>query len=285
MSKGKPSKSSGRSKARSSISWIFLALVFIIVITFLCYAGQAWTKQSETQNNSGTLTMSSHVPHDGTLYTQGIFFYDQNTYYESGGLYGQSRIQKVSFPDGIVLKQYTFPKEIFGEGITLVNNTIYMFTWKEHKGYKFDLDLNLLEEFTFSTRTGEGWGMTYDGISIVVSDGSNSIMFWDPNTLKETKRISVHYQSGKTVGYLNELEYINGYIYANVYYQEIIVKINPLDGQVEQILDLSSLRPLLGDNSGYSAEVLNGIAYDGVNDTIWITGKRWSKMFGMKYQI
>lgn len=210
-------------------------------------------------------------PHDADAFTQGLVF-DNGYLYEGTGLYGGSTLRRVDLATGLVLQSYALPKQYFGEGITIVGEKIVQLTWQSNKGFVYDKQsFALLSEFTYPT---EGWGITYDGFRLIMSDGTSTLYFMDPETFEVTGQISVH-DSGP-VERLNELEYINGRIYANVWLTDKIAVINPQSAQVEAWIDLNGLEssPNLDPNS-----VLNGIAYDPGADRLFLTGKLWPHLY------
>lgn len=210
-------------------------------------------------------------PHDRNAFTQGLEFH--NGYlYESTGLNGQSSLRKVELRTGRVLQIHRLPQEYFAEGITLFGNRIYQLTWQN--GVCFVYNLNNFRQETQFRYYGEGWGLTNDGKYLIMSDGSETITFRDPETFAEVRKITVRAQ-GKPVKNLNELEYIDGEIWANIWYSDMIARIDPQTGIVKAWVDMEGL-PV--PNRG-SEEVLNGIAYDRQNKRIFVTGKNWSKLF------
>ncbi len=216
-------------------------------------------------------------PHDQKAFTQGFTFHN-GFIYEGTGLYGQSSLRQVSLLDGIVLKQIDLPGEYFGEGITILRDRIYQLTWQEERGFVYELDsLVKLEEFYYSL---EGWGLTTDGDLLIMSNGSHHLIFIDPITYKEKYKIEVLGESGFVVR-LNELEYIKGQIFANIWLTDLIVCIDPISGQVAGWIDLSYLTELEREDNP-TAEVLNGIAYDQEGDRIFVTGKYWSKIYEIR---
>jgi glutamine cyclotransferase len=212
-------------------------------------------------------------PHDPDAFTQGLIFED-GFLYEGTGLYGSSELRKVEIKTGRVLKSYRLPERYFGEGITTWKNEIIQLTWKGREGFVYDREsLRPVREFPFST---EGWGLTHDKNRLIMSDGSAYLYFLDPQTFKTTGRIEVN-NKDVPVTNLNELEYVRGKIYANVWPSERIVIISPGTGSVEAWIDLSGLVNISGLAS--RDDVLNGIAYDSESDRLFVTGKRWPKLF------
>lgn len=214
-------------------------------------------------------------PHDGNAYTQGLFFYE-GYLYESTGLYGKSSLRKVRIVDGQVLKQINLAPIYFAEGIALLNQKIYQLTWESHKGFIYNMDFDKIGEFSYP---GEGWGITTDGTYLIISDGSNYLNFYEPASMNIVKTLLV--EDGNTpIFNLNELEWIDGLIYANVYMRDEIVAINPDNGKVVKIIDISTLRAELDNHD--DAEVSNGIAYNPKTNTLYLTGKNWSNLFEIK---
>ncbi|KAG7392812.1 hypothetical protein PHYPSEUDO_014299 [Phytophthora pseudosyringae] len=242
-----------------------------------------------------TVQMLGKYPHDAKAFTQGFTVANRGhdkLFIESTGLYGESTLRHVEIKTGKVLEQYDLPKELFGEGVTLgPKDELVMLTWKTKTGLVFDLKkdedgkaegFELKREFAFDTVTGEGWGMTFDGDDYVVSDGSSTLMFWDPKTMKEVGHVDVSiYDGAQKISQLNELEFAKGFIYANVWYQPYILKIDPETGGVVTMFDLSKLVADAGVDVT-SGAVLNGIAYDDADDVFYITGKLWSSVYKVR---
>lgn len=214
-------------------------------------------------------------PHDHAAFTQGLIFRD-GVFYEGTGLNGKSGIRKVQVETGEVLKIQPLSSQYFGEGITEWKGQILQLTWRSEIGFVYDL--GTFEQKRTFAYTGEGWGLTQDGTRIIMSDGSADLRFLDPATLKETGRITVRDQNGP-VKELNELEYVKGEIYANVWQTERIARISPKDGRVLGWIDLHGLLPA-SERGG--TDVLNGIAYDAKGDRLFVTGKQWPRLFEIK---
>jgi glutaminyl-peptide cyclotransferase len=211
-------------------------------------------------------------PHDRTAFTQGLEYHD-GFLYEGTGLNGRSGIRKVELETGRVLQQTPLDARYFGEGITLLDQRLVELTWQAQRGFVYDrASFRLLRDFEYP---GEGWGLTNDGRQIYMSDGSSQIRIWNPATLSETRRILVR-DGQKPIDMLNELEYVHGEIYANVWQTDKIARIAPSDGHVSGWIDLSGL---LTAEEAISADVLNGIAWDPVKDRLFVTGKLWPKLF------
>ncbi len=215
-------------------------------------------------------------PHDPIAFTQGLIFHE-GFLYESTGLRGRSTLRKVELETGRVLKIQRLPERFFGEGLVFWQDKLIQLTWQSRVGFNYNLqDFQKVGEFHYST---EGWGITNDGSHLIMSNGTATLCFLDPNTLSEIKRIEV-YDRGVPIVHLNELEYINGEIYANVWGIDYIARIAPESGQVIGWVNLSGLRNVLDD--GQRADALNGIAYDPSSDHIFVTGKRWPKLFEIR---
>ncbi len=215
-------------------------------------------------------------PHDVACYTQGLVI-AEGVFYESCGLYGQSSVRKVDPTSGVVQAETKLDATYFAEGLVLLDGKLYQLTWQENTGFVYDANtLELLRTFNYQT---QGWGLTTDGSALILSDGSNMLYWIDPGTLHVVKQVNVSYQ-GQSVEYLNELEYINGLIFANVYLTDSIVAINPDDGSVVSLIDLSGLRP--EQNLTVQGEVLNGIAYDALNNKLYLTGKNWPSLYEIR---
>lgn len=231
-------------------------------------------------------------PHDAQAFTQGLLVArrgDTKMFIESTGLYGKSTLREVAIETGEVLARYELPAELFGEGVTLTREgELVMLTWTSRRGFVFsaqeDADgarsFKREREFTFETSTGEGWGVDSDGSHLVVSDGSATLMFWDPRTLQEVRRVEVTFQ-GRAIAHLNELEVANGFVYANIWYQRVIAKIDPASGEIVAVFDCSALADpgTTGESDG---AVLNGIAYDGDEDVFYLTGKLWNAVYKVR---
>jgi glutamine cyclotransferase len=189
-------------------------------------------------------------------------------------MWGESSLRKVELETGKVLQIHRLPSDLFGEGIVVWKDKIIQLTWQHRKGFVYDREtFTLLREFTYPT---EGWGITHDGSRLIMSDGSATLFVWDPETLQEIGRIDVRDQNGP-VARLNELEYINGLIYANVWQTDRIAIIQPDTGRVVGWIDLAGL--LKPEDRSSKVDVLNGIAYDAQGDRLFVTGKYWPKLF------
>jgi glutaminyl-peptide cyclotransferase len=215
-------------------------------------------------------------PHDPAAFTQGLV-YDRGVLYEGTGLEGQSSLRQVELETGKVLREYKLPGQYFGEGIALFGDNIYQLTYQSHIGFVYKKsDFTLLHDFTYNT---EGWGLTQDGKRLIMSDGTSSLYFLDPQSLKAAGSLSVS-DKGAPVAKINELEYIKGSLYANIWDTSRIAIINLADGRVTGWVDLSGL--LQTRKYSGRVDVLNGIAYDSQGDRLFVTGKWWPYLFEIK---
>ena len=232
---------------------------------------------SDVQPKLLKYTIVNTFPHDVKSFTEGLEFY-KDTLYESTGLKGSSYIRKYDYKTGKIYKQIDLDSAFFGEGITILNNKIYQLTYKEKTGFIYNVKTFKLEKkFTYDKEI-EGWGMTNDGKNIFHTDGTEKVWTLNPSTQKLETNINVYSGTSK-IKSINELEYINGKIYTNVWLKDAIAVFNPTNGAVEGVLDLSKLRKEL---KSPTAEALNGIAYNPKTKTIFVTGKNWDKMFEIK---
>ena len=224
-------------------------------------------------------TILNTYPHDTASFTQGLQVVD-GFLYESTGNIGTSYIRKIELASGKVLKQINLSNEYFGEGITVLNGKIYQLTWQNHIGFVYNL-ADIKQEKSFDV-PHEGWGITNDGKNLFISDGTNTIHVYDPNTLKEINRISVQDNNG-LLSNLNELEWIDGLIYANVWQTNYILKIDPSTGNVVGKADLTTQIQTALPGFDWELNVLNGIAFDLATKKIFITGKNWPKLFEVRF--
>lgn len=213
-------------------------------------------------------------PHDKTAFTQGLVF-ENGVLYEGTGLLGGSSVRKIELETGKVVQTRMLPAQFFGEGIAIYQNRIIQLTWRSKRGFVYDKDsFELLAEFGYST---EGWGITTDGNCLIMSDGTATLYFLDPESFKKVKQIEVYDKRNGPVIRLNDLEYVKGEIYANVWKTDYIARISPKTGQVVGWIEL---KRLAADNAGDNrVDVLNGIAYDRENDRLFVTGKFWPRLF------
>lgn len=249
----------------------------VLIVYLLQFPGSLDTENLDNSTSSGIPIYKYRIvniyPHDRGAFTQGLV-YENNTLYEGTGRYGRSSLRKVDLETGNVISIQRLPYQFFGEGITTFGNRIIQLTWKSNVGFVYNKsDLTLLGEFYYPT---EGWGITHNGEYLIVSDGTSTLHFLDPNNFKEVKRIEVFDNDGP-VFMLNELEYIQNEVYANVWKTSFIARIDPHTGQVVAWIDLTGLPDREEVND--SVDVLNGIAYDAEKDRLFVTGKLWPELF------
>ena len=212
-------------------------------------------------------------PHDPTAFTQGLLYLDGKLY-ESTGLNRQSTVREVRLEDGKVLRSVSIAPQYFGEGLVNWGPDLLSLTWTDGIGFRWNrADFKPKGQFRYA---GEGWGLTQDGKSLILSDGTSKLRFFDPATMQETKRVAVTYQ-GQPVERLNELEWVKGEIFANIWMGRRIARIDPKSGAVRGWIDLSQLAA--ENANGDPDAVLNGIAYDSKGDRLFVTGKNWAKLF------
>ncbi len=265
-------------------------LFSLLVFLSACQGPSVPTSVAVTSSANNSVTAEPPIytyeivntyPHDRTSFTQGLVF-DNGLFYESAGLNeahgGHSSLRKVDVTTGKVLKKTDVPEPYFAEGLALFDGKLFQLTWQDHKGFIYDRD-TFAPQGEFKYR-GEGWGLTHDGKSLILSDGSHQLRFLDPVTFQEQRKINV-YDKDRRVEELNELEYVKGEIFANIWQarEGMIVRIDPKDGNVLGWIDL---RDLKDEQDSPEADVLNGIAYDAAQDRLFVTGKKWSKMFEIR---
>lgn len=232
-------------------------------------------------------TITNVYPHNSSSFTEGLEWHD-NTIYESTGdptYTGKSKLAKIDLITGKDIRQLTLAKEYFGEGMTVLNGKIYQLTYREYKCFVYDFaTFKKIGEFRYK---GEGWGMTNDGKYLIMDDGSNNLYYRDPINFRVVKVVGVSDNNGPLAG-INELEYVDGFIFANVYLTNTIVKIDPANGKVVAKADfsyvLNTYAPgAITDEEQSNSAVLNGIAYDSAGKRFFITGKLWPKLFEVKF--
>lgn len=215
-------------------------------------------------------------PHDSQSFTQGLVFHD-GVLYESAGMYGQSTLRRVELESGKVKKKTKLNNDVFAEGLTLFGDRLYQLSWTNQKGFIYAVkDFAKLGEFTYE---GEGWGLTNDGTHLILSDGTNSLRFLEPSTGKLVRMVTVM-EGRRRIYELNELEYVKGEVWANVWHTDRIARIDPVTGKLLGWIDLTGLLPAAKQQN--AENVLNGIAYDPATDRIFVTGKRWSRLFEIR---
>lgn len=229
-------------------------------------------------------TVVKVYPHDTASYTQGLIWHN-NALYEGTGREGFSRVARLNLETGKAEQQELIAKNEFGEGITILNGKIYQLTWQNHLVHVYDLaTLKKVQEFNW---TYEGWGITNDGKNLIISTGSNNLYFVDPATFNLLKTVGVNDNYGPVVN-LNELEMVNGFVYANKYLSTYILKINPETGKVEGRVDLQDIFQKSGKTADIASipdpeqDVLNGIAFNPATNTFYVTGKQWPALFEIK---
>lgn len=243
-------------------------------------------KEITLYNNTAPVTYTYEIinsyPHATDAYTQGLEFY-RDTLFESTGHYGESSLRKVDLETGEIYEKIDIPADYFAEGITILNDKIYQLTWKEGIGFIYDVDnLEKLGEFAYND-SQQGWGLANDGERLYKSDGTEKIWVLDPETLAEENFIQT--VTNKTVAtQLNELEWVEGKIYANTYQKNGVAIINPENGAIEGVINFEGLKEKLGnaDDLDPVNDVLNGIAYDAENKKLYVTGKDWDTLFEVK---
>lgn len=232
------------------------------------------TPEPEPESYRYTYQVINVYPHDETAFTQGLIFED-GVLFESTGLYGQSTLRRVELETGNVTQVIKLSDNLFGEGITIFEDKIIQLTWRNNIGFVYDINsFELLETFEYPT---EGWGITHNSSALIMSDGSATLYFLDLETFQTIDRVEVYDEEPVTL--LNELEYINGRIYANIWGEDKIAIINPQTGQVTGWIDLTGINPTENQSRD---NVLNGIAYDQNENRLFFTGKRWSKLYEIK---
>lgn len=243
--------------------------IYIFFLTFLL------ASCGENEVRRYGVEVVAKYPHDTKAYTQGLFF-DDGQLYESTGIKGQSSFRKVDLQSGKVLKQLNFDKKYFVEGSVMFEGNLYVLTWESRQAFVYDAET--LEYKSTWKYPREGWGITTDGKQLIASDGSATLFFMDENFALQ-RRLVVKYE-GRPVRWLNELEYIDGKIWANVYTSDEIVIINPKDGEVEGVIDCRGLLPKHLHTP--QTDVLNGIAYDPQTEKIYLTGKNWPELYEVR---
>ncbi len=259
---------------------IFIVIALALVAIFLLFRfnsenleGVLPTPTKVELGEYAGYTIINRYPHDPTCYTQGLL-YHKGFLHESCGLYGESKLRKVELESGQVLRQVELEDQYFAEGLALLDGLLYQLTWQEGQAFVYDLEtFELVRKFQYNT---EGWGLTTDGEALLMTDGSNKLFWLDPGTGFVVREDHITWQ-GQPIQYLNELELINGELYANIYLTDRIARIDPTTGQVLTMLDLSGLCP--DENLKAHGEVLNGIAYDVENDRLFVTGKHWPWLY------
>lgn len=220
-----------------------------------------------------TYSILNTYPHDTGAYTQGLVF-SNGSLFESTGEYGTSSLRRVNLTSGDILQEYKLPNEYYAEGLAAVNGSLIQLTWLNRVGFVYDQDtFSLQRNFSYTT---EGWGLTYNDSNLIMSDGTSRLTFLNPDSFEIVKQISVK-DGNNSITKINELEFINGYVYANIWLTQEIAIINPQNGQVKGWIDLSGIY----QSDDFNA-VLNGIAYDSQTGGLFVTGKNWPHIYEIK---
>ncbi len=270
------------SAARLFVPRSFIRACSLLTLAALLLAQPACRKNAASSVAASTPTEYTYTivaahPHDPQAFTQGLVSLGNGLLLEGTGLVGRSSLRRVELTTGRVLKRVNLPAPYFGEGVAVLRDRIYQLTWQHQKGFIYDLaTLSPLGEFTY---TGEGWGLTTDGTSLILSDGTDTIRYLDPETFRVTRTLAVT-RSGQPVARLNELEFIDGQIFANLWQTHSIVRIDPATGRVTGMIDLTGLLPAADRRP--DTDVLNGIAYDATTKRLFVTGKNWPRLFEIK---
>jgi glutaminyl-peptide cyclotransferase len=266
----------GTGTAHSRYAVVLMRLLVVVLALSACSCSSA-SHSNAIPEYSYQIIHS--YPHDPQAFTEGLFYLD-GFLYESTGLEGQSSVRKVRLETGEVVQKLDLPSQYFGEGIINWKNKLIQLTYKSQIGFIYDLNtFGVTGQFTYA---GEGWALTQDGKRIYMSDGTPQIRLWDPDTLRETGRITVSDDEGP-VKNVNELEWVKGEIYANIWTTDRIAQINPATGRVVGWIDLTGLLGASDRVEGQDGtDVLNGIAYDAKRDRLFVTGKRWPNVFEIK---
>ena len=266
---------------RLGLGSLLAAGVLFVTLFPECLSSSNRTSSQRSEAESGdtsaipvyTYKVINAYAHDRNAFTQGLVF-DNGDFIEGTGLYRRSSLRRVSIKTGEILQYHELPPHLFGEGVTIYKNRIIQLTWQSNVGFVYDKDsFELLREFNYPT---EGWGITFDGAYLVMSDGTANLFFLHPETFEEQRRVKVH-DNNNPVERLNELEHIGGEIYANVFQTDRIARINPKTGNVVGWVDLTGI--LSHEDRQTPADVLNGIAYDAEKNRVFVTGKFWPKLF------
>jgi glutamine cyclotransferase len=268
----------GHSHRISGISLFVFAIAMTVFFLLFQRIWEAGAEETFIQYETPVYTFRivNAYPHDPEAFTQGLIYHG-GYLYESTGLHGRSSLRKVDLKTGRVLNIRNLTKKYFGEGITLHGKRLFQITWQSKTGFIYDpATFRRMGQFSYDT---EGWGITSDGIHLIMSDGTSTLRFLDPRTFKVSRRIEVR-DGGKSVSGLNELEYVKGEIYANIWNTGYIARISPETGEIAGWIDLRGLFGEIGKK--YEWDVLNGIAYDQEKDRLFVTGKFWPKIFEIK---
>lgn len=246
----------------------------LLAICCVLVTAAVWALARDTAIPVESVRIVETYPHDVRAFTQGLAI-EKGRLFESTGLYGQSTVREVDLATGKVLRSVPLADTLFGEGMTILDGELFIVTWKARTGYVLDPDtFEVKRAFKYG---GEGWGLTHDGTHLILSDGSAHLRFLDPQTAEVVRRVHVR-DGDRSIERLNELEYVNGQILANIWYEDRIARIDPQTGQVRGWIDASPLRAQV-TLTDPKEHVLNGIAYDPEKKALYLTGKFWPKLF------
>jgi glutamine cyclotransferase len=253
----------------SAVSALIIVFILAGVLSVALNEGQTGNPSLE-QAGYYTYSVVKAYPHDTSAFTEGLVI-SNGSLFESTGEYGTSSLRRIDLETGRVLQEYNLADEYYGEGLTLVDGALVQLTWLNQVGFVYDANsFALMRNFSYST---QGWGLTYDGSNLIMSDGSSTLTFLNPQTYQVTRQVNVKDQN-QSITNINELEYINGDVYANIWMTTKIAIINPETGQVKGWIDLAGIYQPTGYDS-----VLNGIAYDQQTGRLLITGKNWPNLY------
>ena len=267
-----------------------MRIYLIILVLALAFSCKTETPINKPNINTNTTSKSPQatIPiygyevintykHDAKAFTQGLVFHE-GALYESTGQYESSTLRKVELETGKVLQKYDLPRNVFGEGLTILNGKIYQISWREGLAWQYNLeDFKLIKEFQYA---GEGWGLTNDGKNLLMSDGTHIIRVINPENFETIRTIPIFRENNLPLMQINELEWVKGEIWANVWQDSMVARINPENGKILGWIDFSPMTKEEVKEPGN--DVLNGIAYDEKTDRIFVTGKLWKKLFEIK---
>jgi glutaminyl-peptide cyclotransferase len=278
-----PRKSTHKTEPKKRLTKLLLPASILLaagILALILALGGSRNPAADTAQATGSRQLDFEVvndyPHDPNAFLQGLLWHD-GCLYESTGLYGQSTLRRVDLPTGRILKSINLPSEIFGEGLAAVGERLIQLTWKSKLGFVYNRDsFALLRRFSYET---EGWGLTYDGKMLIMSDGSSNLTYLDPVTFSPVRKLAAT-MNGRPIDNLNELEFIEGAIWSNVWQTDVILCIDPGTGHANSYLNL---RGILPDKMRTGREdVLNGIAYDARQKRIFVSGKLWPRIFEIR---
>jgi glutamine cyclotransferase len=264
------------------VTFVIAAIILVTLVVMATRENQPATAEKPAADKGATMAKEvsyevvASYPHDRKAFLQGLIWHDGG-FYESTGQFGQSSLRRVEFPSGKVVRKIDLADEYFGEGLAMVGDRLIQLTWQTHIGFVYERDtFRRVGEFKYPT---EGWGLCYDGKNLILSDGSDTLTYMDATSFEPVKKLRVTLNN-RAVRNLNELEFIEGEIWANVWHEDLILRIDPETGRVSSFLNLKGLHPR--DAAAGGEDVLNGIAYDAAQKRIFISGKLWPKIFEIK---